>query len=149
MSSKEAQKIADEKKLDLVKISPNAKPPVCKVMDYSKFKYEQSKKDKEARKKQKTVDLKEIRLSPNTDTHDVKFKTKRIIEFLTNGDKVKVSIKFRGRELAHTEVAYGIFDKIVESVKEYGVLEKPAKMEGRNMALILTPKPSNTNQQGT
>lgn len=142
VTSRDAQKLADEKKLDLVKISPTAKPPVCKIMDYSKFKYEQSKKDKEARKKQKTIDIKEIRLSPNIDQHDINVKVKHAIEFLKNGDKVKISIRFRGRELGYTNVAFGIFDKIIALIGDIAVVEKPAKMEGKSMAIILTPKAS-------
>ena len=99
VSSKEAQALADEKKLDLVKIAPTAKPPVCRIMDYGKFKFDQAKKEKEARKKQKTIDTKELRLSPNIDTHDIQVKVKKAIEFLKDGDKVKVSIRFRGREM--------------------------------------------------
>lgn len=137
---KEAQRMADEKKLDLVKISPTAKPPVCKIMDYSKYKFDQAKKEKEARKKQKTVDVKELRLSPNIDRHDVEVKVKKAIEFLKHGDKVKVSVRFRGRELGHTEIAHEIFADFVSKVSDYGVVEKPAKMEARSMAMILTPK---------
>jgi len=136
---RDAQKMADDKKLDLVKISPTAKPPVCKIMDYSKFKYEQSKKEKEARKKQKTIDVKELRLSPNINDHDVEVKVKKAIEFLKHGDKVKVSIRFRGRELGHTHVAHKIFEDFVGRVKEYGNVEKHAKMEARSMAIIIAP----------
>ncbi len=141
IASKDAQKMADEKKLDLVKISPTAKPPVCKIMDYSKFKYEQSKKEKEARKKQKTIEIKELRLSPNIDQHDINVKVKKAIEFLQHGDKVKISVRFRGRELGHTNVAHQIFEDFVSQISEYGMVEKPAKMEARSMAMILTPKP--------
>ncbi len=140
MPSKDAQRLADEKKLDLVKISPTAKPPVCKIMDYSKFKFDQAKKEKEARKKQKTIDIKELRLSPNIDKHDVEVKIKKAMEFLQEGDKVKISIRFRGREVGHTDVAYEILHNFAASVAEFGVVEKPPKMEAKTMAMFLTPK---------
>jgi len=140
MPSREAQQIADDKRLDLVKISPTAKPPVCKIMDYSKFKFEQSKKEKEARKKQRTIDIKEIRLSPNIDKHDVEVKVKKAKGFLKDGDKVKVTIRFRGRELGRTEIAYTIMNDFVQQVSEYGNVEKPPKMEARSMAMFLAPK---------
>jgi translation initiation factor IF-3 len=138
---RDAQKLADEKRLDLVKISPTAKPPVCKIMDYSKFRFEQSKKEKEARKKQRTIDIKEIRLSPNIDTHDINVKVKKATEFLKSGDKVKISIRFRGRELGRTEVAHGIFNDFVQKLSEHGNVEKPPKMEARTMAMFMAPKP--------
>ena len=137
---RDAQRIADEKRLDLVKISPTAKPPVCKIMDYSKFRFEQSKKEKEARKKQRTVDIKEIRLTPSTDTHDIQVKVKRAIDFLKDGDKVKVTIRFRGRELGRTEIAHTILNDIAQKLSEYGNVEKPSKMEARSMAMFLSPK---------
>jgi len=140
MSSKEAQQLADEKMLDLVKIAPMAKPPVCKIMDYSKFKFEQAKKEKEARKKQKNIDTKEIRLSPNIDAHDVAVKVKKALEFLKNGDKVKVSVRFRGREMSRPDSAVKILNDFAVAIEEIGVVEKPSKMEGRNMAMFLTPK---------
>lgn len=140
VSIRDAQQLADDKKLDLVKISPTAKPPVCKIMDYSKYKFDQSKKEKEARKKQKTVDVKEIRLSPNIDVHDVNVKMKKTLEFLQHGDKVKISIRFRGRELGHTDVAYKILHDFAETVSEYGAVEKPPKMEARTMAMYIAPK---------
>ena len=137
---KDAQALADEKRLDLVKISPTAKPPVCKIMDYSKFKFDQSKKEKEARKKQKTIEIKELRLSPNIDTHDVDVKIRKAIETLTHGDKVKVTIRFRGREMSRTEMAYGIMHDFAQKVAEVGNVEKPPKMEARSMAMFLAPK---------
>jgi len=140
VEGKEAQRIADEKNLDLVKISPTAKPPVCKIMDYSKYRFEQQKREKEARKKQKTVTIKELRLSPNTDTHDINVKIKKANEFLKDGDKVKVSIRFRGRELGHTHVAHKILGDFAEAVSELGTVEKMPKMEGRSMAMFLAPK---------
>jgi len=138
---RDAQKLADEKRLDLVKISPTAKPPVCKIMDYSKFRFEQSKKEKEARKKQRTVDIKEIRLSPNIDTHDINTKVKKAIEFLKGGDKVKITIRFRGRELGRTEVAHIILNDLAQKLAEHGNVEKPPKMEARTMAMFMAPKP--------
>ena len=141
VTSRDALRLADEKRLDLVKISPTAKPPVCKLMDYSKYKFEQAKKEKEARKKQKTIDMKELRLSPNIDTHDVNVKIRKAIEFLEGGDKVKVTIRFRGRELGHTDIAYKILQNFAEKVSSCGVIDKPPKMEARNMAMFLAPKP--------
>jgi translation initiation factor IF-3 len=140
MSARDAQKIADEKMLDLVKISPQAKPPVCKLMDYSKYKFDLAKKEKEARKKQKTVSVKELRLSPNIDVHDVQVKVKNAIKFLKDGNKVKVSIRFRGRELTRKDVAVDIMTDFAEQVSEYGVIDKAPKMEARTMAMFLAPK---------
>lgn len=140
MSAREAQAIADDRSLDLVKISPTAKPPVCRIMDYSKFKFDKAKKEKEARKKQKVVSVKELRLSPNIDKHDVQVKVKKAIEFLKNGDKVKISIKFRGRELGHTDIANDIMNDFAGQVSEYGVIEKAPKMEAKSMAMFLSPK---------
>lgn len=140
MSARDAQKIADEKSLDLVKISPQAKPPVCKIMDYSKYKFDQAKREKEARKKQKTVAVKELRLSPNIDTHDVQVKVKNAIKFLQEGNKVKISIRFRGRELGRTDAAVEIMNDFAAQVAEYGVVDKAPKMEARTMAMFLAPK---------
>jgi len=137
---RDAQRMADEKRLDLVKISPTAKPPVCKIMDYSKFKFDQQKKEKEARKRQRTVDVKELRLSPNIDIHDINVKVKKAIEFLKAGDKVKVTIRFRGRELGHRDGAYTIMNDFAERVREVGVVDKPPKMEARNMAMFLSAR---------
>ncbi len=140
MSAREAQKLADERNLDLVKVSPQAKPPVCKIMDYSKYKFDLAKKEKEARKKQKTVEIKELRLSPNIDTHDVQVKVKNALKFLKAGNKVKVSIRFRGRELSRQDVAIKIMKDFAEQVSEFGVIEKEPKMEARTMAMFLGPK---------
>ena len=140
VSCKEARKMAEEKQLDLVKISPQAKPPVCKIMDYSKYKFDQAKKEKEARKKQKTVSVKELRLSPNIDTHDVQVKVKNAIKFLKEGNKVKISIRFRGREMARTDVAVDIMKDFAQQVAEFGVVDKEPKMEARTMAMFLAPK---------
>ncbi len=140
MSARDAQKIADEKNLDLVKISPQAKPPVCKIMDYSKHKFDMAKREKEARKKQKIVAVKELRLSPNIDTHDIQVKVKNAIKFLKEGNKVKISIRFRGRELGRTETAVEIMNDFAAQVAEFGSVEKPPKMEARTMAMFLAPK---------
>ncbi len=140
MSSRDAQKIADERKLDLVKIAPTAKPPVCRIMDYGKYKFDQAKKEKEARKKQKTVDVKELRLSPSIDTHDVQVKVKKANEFLKNGDKVKVSIRFRGREIGHSKVGMTILENFAEQTSEFGMIDKEPKMEGKSLVMFLAPK---------
>ena len=140
MSARDAQKIADEKSLDLVKISPQAKPPVCKIMDYSKYKFDMAKREKEARKKQKIVAVKELRLSPNIDTHDIQVKVKNAIKFLKEGNKVKISIRFRGRELGRTNTAVEIMNDFAAQVAEFGSVEKPPKMEARTMAMFLAPK---------
>ena len=140
VSSREAQKIADERKLDLVKIAPTAKPPVCRIMDYGKYKFDQAKKEKEARKKQKTVDVKELRLSPSIDTHDVQVKVKKANEFLKDGDKVKISIRFRGREIGHSKVGMQIMENFAKATSELGVVDKPAKMEGKSLVMFLAPK---------
>jgi len=140
VSGRDAQQLADDKRLDLVKISPTAKPPVCKIMDYSKFKFDQQKKEKEARKRQRTVEVKELRLTPNIDNHDINVKVKKAIEFLSSGDKVKVTIRFRGRELGHKENAFTIMNDFAEKVREVGVVEKPPKMEARSMAMFLAAR---------
>ena len=140
VSARDAQKMADEKNLDLVKISPQAKPPVCKIMNYSKYKFDLAKKEKEARKKQKVVAVKEVRLSPNIDTHDVQVKVKNAIKFLKDGNKVKVSIRFRGRELSRTDVAIDIMKDFADQVSEYVVVEKLPKKEARTMAMFVGPK---------
>ena len=140
MSSSDALKIAQEQELDLVLIAPQAKPPVCRIMDYSKFKYAQAKKVKEAKKKQKTIEIKEIRLSASIEDHDVEVKAKNAIKFLQDGDKVKVSLRFRGRERDYTQLGFDAMAKFADMVSEYGVIEKPAKMEGRRMNMFLAPK---------
>lgn len=139
VSNREAQELALEKKLDLVKISPTAKPPVCKIMDYSKHRFDQQKREKEARKKQKTVSMKELRLSPNIDTHDVNVKVKKAKEFLKNGDKVKVSMRFRGREVGYSDNSLDIFNDFAKSVEELGTIEKPPKKEARVVTMFLAP----------
>ena len=141
MSASEALDKAAEKNLDLVKISPMAKPPVCKIMDYGKYRFEQAKREKEARKNQHIVDIKEIRLSLNIDTHDFNTKLGHAKRFISEGDKVKVSIRFRGREMGHPELGYDIMRKFADSCAEFANIEKPAKLEGRNMLMFLAPKP--------
>lgn len=139
MSSRDARRLAEEKNLDLVKIAPMAKPPVCKVMDYGKYRFEQAKREKEARKNQKTVEIKEIRLSLNIDTHDFETKARHAEKFLKAGNKVKVSIRFRGREMAHTNLGLDSMAKFAEACKEFSSVEKPAKLEGRQMLMFLAP----------
>ena len=136
-----AQQLAREKDLDLVKIAPKAEPPVCRVMDYGKFRFEQAKKEKEAKKHQKIVELKEIRLSPGIDAHDLNFKLRNAQRFLEDGDKVKVSIRFRGREMAHTTIGETQMHRFAEGLASYGVVEKACKLDGRNMTMFLAPRP--------
>ena len=140
MSSKDALKMAREAELDLVKIAPTAKPPVCKIVDYGKYRYEQMRKEKEAKKKQKTIDIKEVRFSPNIDTNDLNTKINQARKFLSKGDKVKVSIRFRGRELAHTEIGIDILNDFAAKLEDVAVIEKPAKVEGRSMVMFLAEK---------
>lgn len=139
MDAKEAQRIAYEKGLDLVKISPNAKPPVCKIMDFGKYKFELSKREKENRKNQKVVNIKEVQLSPSIDTNDFNTKARQAMKFLKSGDKVRVKVRFRGRELTHSEIGKTLLDRFAEAVKEVGNVEKPAKLEGRNMIMFISP----------
>lgn len=140
VSSKKAMEIADEKKLDLVMIAPNAKPPVCRIMDYGKYKYELAKREKEARKNQKVITVKEIRLTPSIEANDLNVKAKRAIDFLKDEDKVKVTVRFRGREMGHTEKGEEVLKKFAELISEYGVIDKQPKLEGRNMVMHLNPK---------
>lgn len=140
MKTEEALNLARDKKVDLVNVAPSARPPVCRLMDYGKHKYEQSKREREARKKQKTTTVKEIKLRPNIDKHDFQVKAKRGQKFLENGDKVKVTVMFRGREITHPEIAQRLCKQLAEDLADYGVVEKPAKQEGRNMIMILSPK---------
>ncbi|HZK28417.1 MAG TPA: translation initiation factor IF-3 [Thermoclostridium sp.] len=139
VSAREAQLKANERDMDLVKISPNANPPVCKIMDYGKYLYEVSKREKEAKKKQTNIAVKEIRLSPKIEEHDFAFKLKNATKFLQDGDKVKVSIRFRGREMQYTSKAYEVIDKFAEQVKDYGKMEKRPSLEGRNMSAMFSP----------
>ena len=138
MSSKEAYFKAKDAGLDLVKISPNAKPPVCKIVDYGKYRYEQARRAKEAKKKQRTVETKEIRLSPNIDTNDLNTKVNQARKFLQKGNKLKVTMRFRGREMAHKDVGKEILDSFYEQLKEVAAVDKPAKMEGRSMVMFLS-----------
>ena len=140
MSSREALKMAMDAELDLVKIAPMAKPPVCKIIDYGKYKYEQTRKHKEAKKKQKTVDLKEVRLSPNIDTNDLNTKVNNAKKFIAKGNKVKVTLRFRGREMAHIQQSRHILDDFAKELLDIAVIEKPAKLEGRSMSMVLTEK---------
>ncbi len=142
MSSKEAYRIAQEAELDLVMIAPVAKPPVCKVIDYGKYRYEQTLREKEAKKKQKTIEIKEIRMSPNIDTNDLNTKINATRKFLEKGARVKVTLRFRGREMAHVSTSKVILDNFVDALKDVAVIDKPAKMEGRNMSLFLSAKRS-------
>ena len=140
MSSDEALNIADERGLDLVKISPQAVPPVCKLMNYGKFRFEQSKREKEAKKNQHVVEIKEIRMSPGIDVGDFNTKLKNAQKVLADGNRVKVSVRFRGREMAHTEIGKTLLEKFAEQCAEVSTMEKSAKMEGRNMSIFLAPK---------
>ena len=140
MSAKDALKIAVEKNLDLVKIAPQAVPPVCRIMDYGKFRFEKAKREKEARKNQKVIDTKEVRLSLNIDVHDFDTKVNNAIKFLKGGDKVKVSVRFRGREMAHPELGQTLITRFAEACSEYGNMDKAPKMEGRSMDLFLSDK---------
>lgn len=140
MSAREALALAQEAELDLVKIAPTAQPPVCRIVDYGKFKYEQIRKEKEAKKKQKVTEVKEIRLSPNIDTNDLNTKISAARKFLTKGDRVKVTLRFRGREMAHMNASKHILDDFAESLSDVSVMEKAPKVEGRSMTMFLTEK---------
>ena len=140
MSAKEAMKYAREAELDLVKIAPNAKPPVCKIIDYGKYRYELARKEEEAKKKQKTIEVKEVRLSPNIDTNDLNTKVNQARKFLSKGDKVKVALRFRGRELAHVNASKVILDEFAEKLSDIAVVDKAPKFEGRSMVMFLTEK---------
>ncbi len=140
MSSKDAMKLAREADLDLVKIAPGAKPPVCKIIDYSKYKYEQTRKEREAKKKQKTMEVKEVRLSPNIDTNDLNTKANQARKFLDKGNKVKVALRFRGREMTHINYSKQILDRFYEKLEDIAVVDKQPKMEGRMMIMFLSKK---------
>ena len=140
MSPREAMKIAQEAELDLVKIAPKAQPPVCKIIDYGKYKYELARKEKEARKKQKTVEIKEVRLSPNIDTNDLNTKVNNAKKFISKGNKVKVTLRFRGREMAHMQASRHILDDFAQMLADVAVIEKAPKVEGRTMTMFLTEK---------
>ena len=140
MSARDAYKMALEAELDLVKIAPTAKPPVCKIIDYGKYRYELARKEKEAKRKQKVIEIKEVRLSPNIDTNDLNTKMGAARRFLEKGDKVKVTLRFRGREMAHMSKSKYILDDFAESLKDIAVIDKPSKVEGRSMIMFLTAK---------
>lgn len=131
--------MAKDKKLDLVVVAPTAKPPVCKIMDYGKYKYEAVKRAKEAKKKQSVITVKEIRMSPNIDTHDLEVKARQAVDFFSSGDRVKVSVRFRGREMNHTEIGRQVLEKFAELTNHAGVIDKKPNMEGRNMVMFMSP----------
>ena len=140
MSARDAMKMAKEAELDLVKIAPAAKPPVCKIIEYGKYRYEQARKEKEAKKKQKTIEVKEVRLSPNIDVNDLNTKVGAARKFIEKGNKVKVTLRFRGREMAHMQSSRHILDDFAEQMKDVASVDKPPKIEGRNMTMFLTEK---------
>jgi translation initiation factor IF-3 len=140
MLVRDALKIAQEKELDLVEVAPNAKPPVCRIMDYGKYRYEQSKREREARKKQKVIEIKEIRMTPKIEAHDFQVKIKAAQKFLDDGDKVKAIIRFRGREIVHADLGRELLMQLFASVKEHAVLEREPKIEGKNMIMIIASK---------
>ncbi|HOI93082.1 MAG TPA: translation initiation factor IF-3 [Syntrophobacter fumaroxidans] len=140
LSLKKALELAAQDELDLVEVAPNADPPVCKIMDYGKFKYQQNKRTQEAKKKQTVIQVKEVKIRPKTDEHDLLVKIRHIKRFLTQKDKAKVTILFRGREIAYTDQGTKVLDRVREELKEDAVIEQPPKMEGRNMVMILAPK---------
>lgn len=140
MSARDALKLAQDAELDLVKIAPTAKPPVCKIIDYGKYRYELLRKEKEAKKKQKVIEIKEVRLSPNIDTNDLNTKTSAARKFLEKGNKVKITLRFRGREMAHMNQSKYILDEFAENLADIAVIDKPSKVEGRTMVMFLTAK---------
>ncbi len=139
MDSRAAISLADEKGLDLVMIAPQAKPPVCKIMDYGKYKFELAKKEKESRKNQRVINIKEVQLSPSIDTNDFNTKCNHAIRFLKSGDKVKVTVRFRGREVTHSEIGETLLKRFAEQAKDYGTIDRTPKLEGRNMTMFLMP----------
>ena len=140
MSAKEALDLAEQKNLDLVKIAPQSNPPVCKIMDYGKYKFELAKRDRETKKNQKVVNIKEIRLSPSIDTNDFNTKVNHTLKFLKSGDKVKITVRFRGREVNHSSLGKVLLDKFAEAIEDVAVVEKNAKLEGKNMFMVIAPK---------
>jgi translation initiation factor IF-3 len=140
MLTRQAMELAEERQLDLVKIAPQAKPPVCKLMDYGKYRFEQSKREREIRKNQKIITLKEVRLSATIDEHDVDVKFRNAVKFLEEGDKVKVNIRFRGRQITHSEIGLKVMRDFAERIKEYAIVERQPLIEGRNMIMILNPR---------
>jgi len=142
MSSREALALAEERQLDLVKIAPQARPPVCKLMDYGKYRFEQSKKEREFRKNQKVITVKEVRLSATIEDHDIDVKFKNAVKFLKEGNKVKVTIRFRGRQITHSEIGRQVMNEFAERIKEYGTVDKAPQIEGRNMSMFISPRAS-------
>lgn len=142
MSIQDARALAEEKELDLILIAPNATPPVCRIMDYGKFRYEQTRRERDAKKKQKVVEVKEIRFSPNIDTNDLNTKSNNARKFLEKGNRVKVTLRFRGREMAHINATKHVLDEFAETLQDIASVDKPAKMEGRSMSIVLAPKAS-------
>ncbi len=140
MPTRQALELAEEKQLDLVKIAPQARPPVCKLMDYGKYRFEQSKREREIRKNQKVITIKEVRLSATIEDHDIDVKFKNAVKFLHDGDKVKVTIRFRGRQITHSEIGMDVMKDFAERIKEYGVVERRPLIEGRNMTMIIAPR---------
>jgi translation initiation factor IF-3 len=140
MPLREGLRLAAERNMDLVEVAPTARPPVCRIMDYGKYRYEQSKRDREAKKRQKVISVKEVRMSPKIDEHDFQVKARNAERFLKDGDKVKVSVRFRGREIVHAELADKRLGELAGLVRDYGVVESPPKLEGRHMVMILAPK---------
>ena len=140
MSAREAQKAVDEAELDLVCVSPNANPPVCKIIDYGKFRYEMARKEKDARKKQKTIEIKEVRLSPNIDTNDLNTKVSAARKFISKGNKVKVTLRFRGREMSHMAQSRHILDDFAAELEDIAVIDRPSKVEGRSLVMFLSEK---------
>ncbi len=139
-SAREAYRIAQERGLDLVEVAPHARPPVCKIMDYGRYKYEQAKREREARKKQKVITIKEVKMRPNIDDHDFAVRQRQAESFLRDGDKVKATIMFRGREVVHAQLGKEVLDRLLETVKDICVVERAPRLEGRNMVMILAPK---------
>ena len=140
MSSRDALALAEERQLDLVKIAPQARPPVCKLMDYGKYRFEQSKKEREFRKNQKVITVKEVRLSATIEDHDIDVKFKNAVKFLKDGNKVKVTIRFRGRQITHSEIGRQVMNEFAERIKEYGTVDKAPQIEGRNMSMFISPR---------
>ena len=140
MATRDAQRLADQQGLDLVEVSPNAEPPVCKIMDYGKFKFEEAKAARAAKKKQHVIHLKEVKYRPGIDDHDFYFKTRHAREFLGEGNKVKVTMMFRGRQIAHTELGKAVLDRVAAALVDIGKVEQEAKLDGRNMIMVLAPK---------
>ena len=146
MSGRDALHVAQEKGLDLVEIAPMAKPPVCRIMDYGKFRYEESKREREARKKQKVISIKELKMRPNIEDHDFEVRVRQAESFLKDGDKIKATIMFRGREIVHANLGKLVLDRLLERIQELCIVERPAKTEGRNMIMILAPKAENASR---